>query len=149
MCCQSDDGLRGRQRVVVLWCSLRRFGGELESHSLAAHHLGPLGKDLHAVSSVAWQSIWALTCQCGFAPAIRQSSPVGRSLKEASTLPTRARRSGRPPAGGPPHAAPSPSPRKSSVDGSRDARGNWTLRRVGRVQSSVRPVDAAVRDCWP
>lgn len=29
MCCQSDDGSRGRQRVVVLWCSLRR---ELESH---------------------------------------------------------------------------------------------------------------------
>jgi hypothetical protein len=35
------------------------------------------------------------------------------------------------------------------VDGSRIARDNLTFWRVGRVQSSVRPVDAAIEDCWP
>ena len=37
----------------------------------------------------------------------------------------------------------------SSVDGSRIARGNSLFWRIGRVQSSVRPVHAAVRSCWP
>jgi hypothetical protein len=37
----------------------------------------------------------------------------------------------------------------ASVDGSRIARGNSTFWRVGRVQSSVRPVGAAIGDCWP
>jgi hypothetical protein len=37
----------------------------------------------------------------------------------------------------------------SSVDGSRVARGNSAFWRIGRVRSSVRPVDAAIEDCWP
>lgn len=44
---------------------------------------------------------------------------------------------------------PVPSPAMSSVDGSRIARGNSLFWRIGRVQSSVRPVHAAVRSCWP